>query len=91
MQVFQLIRYSALIAVGIILAKSGMQTAEIGQYETFLLISGAISFFWLNGVIQGLLPSAAGKSFGTQSPFFFYAFYIIGTFAILSANFIMLF
>jgi len=91
MQIFQLIRYTALIVIGIILAKSGMQTAEIGQYETFLLISGAISFFWLNGVIQGLLPSAGENTVETKSPFLFNAFYLIASLAILSALFILVF
>jgi len=91
MQIFQLIRYSTLIVVGIILAKSGMRTEEIGQYEIFLLISGAVSFFWLNGLIQGLLPTANENILNKKSPYLFNAFYIIVGFSILSALFILVF
>ncbi len=68
-QFFQLARYSTFILIGIVLAKVGFSTAEIGQYETLLFISGAISFFWLNGLIQGLLTSYSAKN-NLVNPFF---------------------
>jgi O-antigen/teichoic acid export membrane protein len=51
-QAYQVCRYSALILVGVILAKQGYTTEDIGLFETFILVSGISSFFWLNGMLN---------------------------------------
>ena len=91
MQIFQLIRFSTLMLIGIVLAKSGLATSEIGQYETFLLLTGAVSFFWLNGLIQGFLPVADEKSIAVKSPVLFNVFYLLTVFSTLAALFIIIF
>jgi O-antigen/teichoic acid export membrane protein len=91
MQIFQLIRFSTLLLIGIVLAKSGLSTSQIGQYETFLLLAGAVSFFWLNGLIQGFLPVADKKSIADKSPVLFNVFYLLTAFSALAVLFILVF
>ncbi len=56
LQLFQLIRYGSLLIISIVLAKSGMDLESFGRYELLVFFTGAISFFWLTGLIQSLLP-----------------------------------
>ncbi len=42
--------------IGIVFAKSQLTTGEIGNYETLIMIAGAISFFWVSGIIKTFLP-----------------------------------
>ncbi len=55
-QIHQLLRYGGLIIVGIILTKSGVELAVIGQLEGLQYIGATLSVFWINGFIQGALP-----------------------------------
>lgn len=91
LQLFQLIRFSTLILIGIVFTKSRLATSEIGQYETFLFIAGAVSFFWLNGLIQGFLPSTGDEPVSRKSSVLFNVFYLLVGFSGLSALFILLF
>ncbi len=61
-QFFQLIRYSTLILTGIVFTKTALTKTEIGEYESFVFIAGAVSFFWLNGLQKALLPLAGNNS-----------------------------
>ncbi|MBW8325152.1 MAG: polysaccharide biosynthesis C-terminal domain-containing protein [Prolixibacteraceae bacterium] len=91
LQFFQLIRFSTLLLIGVVFTKSGLPTSEIGQYETFLFLAGAVSFFWLNGLIQGFLPSVDEKSISGKSPVLFNLFYLLATFSGLAVLFILIF
>ena len=91
LQIFQLIRFSTLLLIGVVFTKSGLPTSEIGQYETFLFLAGAVSFFWLNGLIQGFLPSVDEKSISGKSPVLFNLFYLLATFSGLAVLFILIF
>ena len=91
LQIFQLLRFSTLMLIGVVFAKSGLSTAEIGQYETFLLIAGAISFFWLNGLIQGFLPLISRETISRKSPVLFNVFYLITGLSVLSGIFLLVF
>jgi hypothetical protein len=46
------------------LARSALSQKAIGEYETFVFLAGAVSYFWLNGLLKALLPLSAeqGKS-----------------------------
>lgn len=90
-QIFQLIRFSTLILIGVVFTKSGLPTAVIGQYETFLFLAGAVSFFWLNGLIQGFLPSSGEHSNSGKSSALFNVFYLLTAFSVLCALFILIF
>lgn len=91
LQIFQLLRYSTLILIGVVFTKSALSTSNIGQYETFLFLAGAVSFFWLNGLIQGFLPSSVNHSTSSKSSDLFNVFYLLMVFSILSVLFILLF
>jgi O-antigen/teichoic acid export membrane protein len=54
-QLHQLLRFASLMVISIVLSKSGVGLSEIGQIETLLYIGAALSVFWINGLIQGLL------------------------------------
>lgn len=84
LQLFQLIRYAALFLVGVLLAKSGLSSDEIGQYETFLLVGGLFSFFWVNGFIKALLPLSADENID-QDKLLFNAFLLLSGTALASA------
>ena len=72
MQFSQLYRFVMLFLTGLVLARMGVSTAIIGVYETFLFLSSAFSFFWLNGLLQNLLvryPQASDKNALLQNTF----------------------
>ncbi len=60
-QFYQVARYATLILTGIVFTKTALTQTEIGEYETFTFIAGAVSFFWLNGLQKALLPLTAGS------------------------------
>lgn len=91
LQIFQLIRFSTLLLIGVVFAKSGFTTSEIGLYETFLFLASAISFFWLNGLIQGFLPASNEHTENRKSSAFFNVFFLISVFSVLSVVFLFVF
>lgn len=91
MQIFQIMRFSTLMLIGVGFAKSGISTAQIGQYETLLLIAGAVSFFWLNGLIQGFLPLVKKEEVERKSPVLFNVFYLVTGLALLAILFLIVF
>lgn len=54
-QILQIARFGALLAISVLLSKSNLSTASIGIYETMLLITGTVSFFWINGTTHTFL------------------------------------
>jgi O-antigen/teichoic acid export membrane protein len=85
-QFFQLVRYTTLILIGIVFAKTSLTQAEIGEYETFAFLAGAISFFWLTGLLKALLPVASENKY--QKASIFSAFVVIQFFSIVAAVFL---
>ena len=95
LQFFQLFRFSILLLISIVFTKTSLGTGEIGVYETFLLIAGASSFFWISGIIQSLLPlysnsNSFGNSLENKSPVLFNAFLILLFFSVLAGGFVYL-
>lgn len=82
LQLFNIIRYLSLVFIGIILVKSGFNTAQIGNYETLIIIGSSISFFWISGIIQTMLSSFK-KSDTEKSPIIFSAFILLQLFSII--------
>ena len=91
LQIFQILRYSTLMLIGVVFAKSGLSISQIGQYETFLLIAGAVSFFWLNGLIQGFLPLIDKEAISRKSSLLFNVFYLVTGLSVLSGVFLIVF
>jgi len=95
LQFFQLFRFGILFLISIVFTKTSLSTGEIGIYETFLLISGAVSFFWISGIIQSLMPLYRrsrnfGDSLDTKSPAIFNAFILLLLFSILAGLFVFI-
>ena len=55
LQFYQLLRYTTLVIISILLSKSYFTQVQIGEYETLLFIAGSVSFFWLNSIIKSFL------------------------------------
>ncbi|MBN2261727.1 MAG: oligosaccharide flippase family protein [Prolixibacteraceae bacterium] len=85
LQFFQLLRYGSLMLIGILLSKSGLSTSNIGQYETFLLIAGAFTFFWVNGFLKAMMPMHAEKTENEKRVLIFNIFILLSAFALIAA------
>lgn len=97
LQLFQLVRYGSLLIISIVLAKSGMDLESFGRYELLIFFTGAISFFWLTGIIQSLLPlyRSSRSIENIQNPNgrsaeIFNAFFLLFGFSILGALLVIL-
>lgn len=92
LQIYQLLRFSTFLLISILFTKSHLSTADIGMYEVFLFIASIVSFFWVTGLIQSLLPlynnnRTFNKSDGEvegKSPEIFNAFLLITFFSFLA-------
>jgi len=95
LQLFQLFRFAILFLISIVFSKSQLSTGEIGIYETFLLIAGGVSFFWISGLIQSLMPlfktsQAYGNSELSKNPLLFNSFLILLLFSSLAGIFVFI-
>jgi len=77
--------------ISIVLTKSSLSTKDIGQFEMFMFISGLMTFFWVTGIIQSLLPlyhrnktyRKIGDNGIDKSPEVFNAFLLLCFFSLL--------
>ena len=74
LQFFQILRQGAAILVSILLAKSALTTEEIGTFEMLTFIGTTVSFFWIAGFNQGILPFFPKLKTEQQSKFIFDTF-----------------
>lgn len=89
LQAYQLIRYSTLIITGIVFTKTALTVGEIGKYETFMFVAGAVSFFWINGLIKAFLPLSAESEKGRTN--IFSTFITLQLFSVAAAAFLFAF
>ncbi len=87
-QFYQLVRYSTLILTGIIFTKTALSQSAIGEYETFIFVAGAVSFFWLNGLLKAFLPLADNPN--RKQTNIFSAFVVLQAYSLLAAAFLFL-
>jgi O-antigen/teichoic acid export membrane protein len=91
LQLFQLLRFDVFLIISIVFTKSHLKKAEIGSWEMFLFISSLVSFFWVTGIIQSLLPLyhrnrtywKMGQNGRGKSPEIFNAFLLLSFFSVL--------
>lgn len=91
LQLFQLLRFVIFLIISIVFTKSHLTKAEIGSWEMFLFISSLVSFFWVTGIIQSLLPlyhrnktyRKTGTNSAGKSPEIFNAFLLLSFFSLL--------
>lgn len=56
MQIFQVIRLTASVGSGILLAKSGLPLGDLGTYETLVYLGSFVVVFGVNGLLQAMAP-----------------------------------
>ena len=78
LQAFHIMRQGAVLAVAVLLAKSGLSTDDIGIYEKLLYIGFLLSAFWISGLTQGLL-SLFPKLEPSERPVFLWNTYLFLT------------
>jgi len=91
LQLFQLMRFTVFLIISIVFTKSHLNRAEIGSWEMFLFIASLLTFFWVTGIIQSLLPlyhrnktyRRVGDNGGGKSPEIFNAFLLICFFSLM--------
>jgi O-antigen/teichoic acid export membrane protein len=91
MQLFQLMKAVIFFIISIVLTKSHLTSYEIGQFEGFMFIAGLMTFFWVTGVNQSLLPlynrnrtyRKLGENGPEKSPEIFNAFLLLCFFSLL--------
>ena len=79
------------LIISIVFTKSQLTRAEIGQWEMFMFIASFLTFFWVTGLIQSLLPlynrnrtyHKLGDNGTTKSPEVFNAFLLLCFFSLL--------
>jgi O-antigen/teichoic acid export membrane protein len=86
-QFFQVVRQGASILIAILLAKSVLSSSEIGNYEQLWYVGNTLSFFWVAGLIQGILTFFPGLEDKEEKGFFFEAYL---TFLMISAGICLL-
>lgn len=92
LQIYQLSRFTVFLIISIVFTKSHLTSAEIGKWEMFLFIAGMLSFFWVTGIIQSLLPlyhrnrtyRKMGDTGEGKSPEIFNAFILLTSFSLLT-------
>jgi len=79
------------LIISIVFTKSPLTRADIGKWEMFMFISGLMTFFWVTGIIQSLLPlyhrnktyRKIGDNGTEKSPEIFNAFLLLCFFSLL--------
>lgn len=80
LQFFQVLRFGTFFLTGILFAKLGLSTYDIGIYEALLFLGSVLSFFWLSGLTQSLLANYQPKE---KSREFFNAFLVLSGISVL--------
>jgi hypothetical protein len=94
LQLFQLMKPVIFLIISIIFTKNSLThltPAQIGEWEMFMFISGILTFFWVTGIIQSLLPlyhrnktfRKLGDNGTSKSPEIFNAFLLLCVFSLL--------
>ncbi|HEY5470749.1 MAG TPA: polysaccharide biosynthesis C-terminal domain-containing protein [Bacteroidales bacterium] len=91
MQLFQLMKPVIFLIISIVITKSRLSIQDIGQWEMFMFIGSLLTFFWVTGIIQSLLPlyqrnktyHKIGDKGIAKSPELFNAFLLLCFFSIL--------
>ncbi len=76
LQAFQVMRFGSVLLTSILLAKSGLSTADIGSYELLLYLGSIVAFFWVNGLLQGMTPLFTRLDTQARKHFIFNVFLI---------------
>ncbi len=93
LQIFQFLRFGAILFISILLAKitayaydsPGYGLLIISRYESLLLVSGSLTFFWVSSISNTLIPFYNGSNEEQQKRILFNAFVLLTAFSALAA------
>lgn len=77
MQLFNVSRQGSLILIAILLAQFNLPTALLGNYEQLLFLGNLLTFFWISGLVQGLLSHYPVLSEPDQKRLLFNSFFLL--------------
>jgi len=88
---FHLMKVVVFLIISIVFTKSHLTRADIGKWEMFMFIAGLVTFFWVTGIIQSLLPlyhrnktfRKIGDNGSEKSPEIFNAFLLLCFFSLI--------
>jgi O-antigen/teichoic acid export membrane protein len=91
LQLFHLMKPVVFLIISIVYTKTHYTRAQIGQWEMFMFIGGLVTYFWVTGIIQSLLPlyhrnrtyRKLGDNSSMKSPEIFNAFLLLSFFSLL--------
>lgn len=80
-----MLRFVAFLIISVVFTRSELSKKDIGDFELLLFLGSAVTFFWITGIIQSLLPlfnnsisfSSRDKNKIQKSPELFNAFILI--------------
>jgi len=90
LQFYQLTRVGSAVLSGILLAKSGLHTSLIGAWEMLLFLGTTFTFFWVNGLLQGMSQRYAVLDEGDRRVFIFNTFLVFSGLSLLLYLFLSL-
>ena len=97
LQTFQFLRFLCFLVISIYFTKVPLSREVIASWEMLLFVSGALSYFWVTGILQSFLPLsqrnmafAQHKRTDGKSPELFNAFILLLSFSIAFALLILL-
>ena len=90
LQFIQLLRFSVLLLISIVFAQY-YSKSQIGEYETLIFVAGAVSFFWLRGILQTFLSLLEPPSEEKKSNIYFNVFILLLFFSALTVIFLLVF
>jgi|GEM_PF-1099969 len=84
LQIFQLLRHSSVLFYAVLLPFLGFTSLVIGWFEQGQFLCYALSFFWLSGMIQGLMYHASNLHLAERKAFLVHAYWVLFLFSGLS-------
>jgi O-antigen/teichoic acid export membrane protein len=93
LQLYQFLRTGSFFLISILLAKityhqygsGGYGTLIISRYELLLLVSGSLTFFWVSGICNTLIPYYNASDEARQKRILFNAFVLLTAFSFLAS------
>ncbi len=90
LQYIQLLRFLVLLLIGVVFTRF-YSKSEIGEYETLLFVASAVSFFWLQGILQTFLSVIDSQANEKKSNLYFNVFILLLFFNVLTIAFLFVF
>lgn len=84
-QFYQVLRFSILILLSIILVKLSFTTFETSYFELFLFIVNILTFFWISGIGNSILTYFPRLEVSQQKGFFQSAFFLLQTLGLIAS------